>query len=224
MPVFANGGTRSRATTSSARTSPRASRRANGRGVSGATAPRIVACASSSAITPTGVPHRPTRGDVLAQPLTEGRSEVTAVERELDVRAQEIDLLTDVVSTAPAMAAEHALVLEQHGDRVGELQLAAAPRHDEVERGEDLGREHVATDDRQVRRRLVARRLLDDATDLDDAVGQSGSGPRRTRHRFDAAVRRDLVRRDFRERDTRPALLLVYVEHQAQQRTVIDHE
>src|SRR5438477_8684960 len=196
MPVFANGGTRSRATTSSARTSPRASRRANERGGSGATASRIVACASSSSITPTEVSHRPTRGDIFAQPLTESRSEITAVERELDVRAQKIDLLTDVVSTAPALGPEHALVLEQHGDRIGELQLAAAPRHDLVERGEDLGGEHVATDDRQVRRRLVARRLLDDPTDLDDAVGQSGAGPRRAWHRFDAAVRRDLLRRD----------------------------
>src|SRR5260221_11615375 len=111
MPVLANGGTGSLATTFSARTSPRQSRRANERGASGAIASRIVAWASASGITPTAVSHRPTSGDVLAQPVTEGRPEIAAVERELDVRTKEIDLLTDVVSAATAIAGEHALVL-----------------------------------------------------------------------------------------------------------------
>src|ERR1700687_4441557 len=99
MPVLANGGTGSRAAHFCASTSPRATRRANERGANGVTASRIVDCAASSGITPRGVSHGPTIGDVRAQPFAEGRPEVGAVERDLDVCAQEVALLTDVVST-----------------------------------------------------------------------------------------------------------------------------
>ena len=39
-----------------------------------------------------------------------------------------------------------------------------------VEGVEDLGREHVAAHDRQVRRRLLGRRLLDEAVDPHEAA------------------------------------------------------
>src|SRR6476659_3696282 len=119
MPVFAKGGTFSVATTSSASTRPRASRVAKRRGASTATGSRIVDCASASEITPLRVSHRPAVGDVRAQPFAERRTEIAAVERELDVRAQEVELRPDVVATAPAVAAEHTLIFEQHRDRVG---------------------------------------------------------------------------------------------------------
>ena len=87
--------------------------------------------------------------------------------------------------------AEHALLLEQQRDRVGELELAADAGLDAVEHVEDLGREHVAADHREVRRRLVARRLLDDAAhSTTPSTGSLG---------LDAAVRRDLVGRHFRD-------------------------
>src|SRR5262245_9718414 len=133
MPVFANGGTGSPATMSCARTRPRAASRLYGTGASTPTASRIAACASASEITPLGVSHRPARRDVGAQPFAEGRAEVGPVERELHVGSQEVDLLADVVTTAPARVAEHLLARDQQRDRVGELQLAAAAGLDEIE-------------------------------------------------------------------------------------------
>ena len=50
-------------------------------------------------------------------------------------------------------------------DRVGQLDLAALARRRPRERVEDRGREHVAADHREARRRVLGRRLLDDRRD-----------------------------------------------------------
>src|SRR5438034_3398918 len=215
IAVFANGGTISAAMTSRASTSPRASASATGRGSSGTTAPRMRLRASSSEIT--RALRQPASLDEVAHPFGQRRAEVFSVERELDVGVQEVELLPDVVAARTTTPREHSLLGEEQRDRVGELQLAALSRLDAVERVEDLGREHVAADHREVRGRDLSGRLLDDAANRHElAVGRAIG--------LDAAVRRDLVGRDLLHRDDRAPRLLVGREHRAAQRRVVDHE
>ena len=72
----------------------------------------------------------------------------------LERRLQVADLRAAVVAPSRQAHGEHALVREQRGDRVGELDLAARARHDLGQQLEDARREHVAPDDAEVRRRV----------------------------------------------------------------------
>ena len=148
---------------------------------------RMNRCASESGITRvyTTLLH------VLAQPFGELRAEIGSVECQLDVRAEEVELLADVVAAGVADVAVDRLRLEKQHHRVGELQLAPASGFDAIERVEDVGAEHVAPDDRQVRRRF-----------RDATASRPCAAPRQRRRRrfavgFDATVRRDLVGLDF---------------------------
>src|SRR5689334_7756622 len=122
MAVFGNGGTASGAVTCSARTSPRASRRSTSTGASGVTAPKIAAWTSARGITPTR--SREAIAHERAQVRGQLGSEVGPVEGDLDVGAEEVELLADVVATVREHAPEDRLLLDEQLDRVGELQLA----------------------------------------------------------------------------------------------------
>src|ERR1700674_3811137 len=102
MAVFANGGTISDAITSSARTSPRARPRANGRGASGATASRIRCWASCSEITTSHELGEASPTRELADPFGERGTEIGSVEGHFDVGSEIIDFLADVVAAAVA--------------------------------------------------------------------------------------------------------------------------
>ena len=143
--------------------------------------------------------------------------EVVAVERELDGRLQEVDLLAHVVAAVRADRAVHRLRLHEQRDRVGELELAACTRFDPIERVEDVGREEIAPAHREVRRRVLALRLLDDAAQLDEPVGRFAD-------RIRAAVRGDFLRRHLLQRDHRVPELLPRGDHRTQQHGVVDHE
>ena len=85
--------------------------------------------------------------------------------------------------------------------------------------GKDVGRQDVAADDREVRRRLFAARLLDEVV---DAV------TRRVRDRRlvdrDDAVARDVFHRHALDREHRPVHALVHVDHLLQRRRIrVDH-
>ena len=102
--MFANGGTISDAITSCASTSPRAAaERVTDRGGSGDTASRI-RCLRLGERDHGVMPHYrqqcPAGCDELADPFRERGAEIFPVERELDVGAQEVELLADVVAAA----------------------------------------------------------------------------------------------------------------------------
>ena len=176
MPVFANGGTGSAAITSCASTSPRASSSPTARGTSGCD--RVENLLLRVRERDHVRPRRATRSRNHA-PSSGPRSSRSSASSML---ARRKSSFCPTSKRPPrALVAEHGLFLEQQRDRIGELQLAATARLDAIEHVEDLGREHVATDDREVRRRLIARRLLDDAPDLEQTLARSWQPVRRTR-------------------------------------------
>ena len=80
------------------------------------------------------------------------------------------------MADAVDLAAVDRPLLQQRAQAVGQLDLAGAiALRRFLERREDVGRQDVAADDRQVRRRLVARRLLDQVADPVDARPQISS-------------------------------------------------
>jgi hypothetical protein len=100
-------------------------------------------------------------------------------------------------------------LLDQGGQGVGELDLPAPARRGPPQHLEDLRGQHVAADDRQAARRLVDRRLLDQAGDGDD-VGATGLDG-------DRAVLVDVLAADVEQRDDRAAVLGLHLEHLLQQ-------
>src|SRR6266513_3762162 len=159
MAVLAKGGTASPAITSRVVTRPSASRTGTVTGASGATAPRISRWTSASGITGRSGEAAPAYD--LDDHRLDVRRQVGPVERELEVGPQEVDLHAGVVAAVREPAPDDRLLLQQHADGVGELELAARARLDAVERVEDAGAEHVAADHCQVRRCVLRLRLLD---------------------------------------------------------------
>ena len=108
--------------------------------------------------------------------------------------------------------------LQQAAQAVGQLDLAGAIRllRGLLERGEDVGSENVAADDREVRRRFVTRRFLDQVADAIDAGTDL--------LRVDDSVRAHVLARHLLDREHRPVHLLEDVDHLAQRRRIrIDH-
>ena len=109
--------------TGSASTSPSASRSGDvDAAASGATAPRIAAWASASGIT-----TRPCRAPARRRNVGELGAEVGAVERELDVGAQEVELLPDVVAAVGEHAAEHRLCVSS-SSAIASVSCSSPPR------------------------------------------------------------------------------------------------
>src|SRR5215212_6458032 len=116
MAVFGKGGTASGAVTCSASTRPSASRRPTSIGSSRGTAPKIAACTSASGISgtePTRLTSRQLVAHQRAQVVGELGSEIGPREGELDVGAEEVELLADVVATVREHAAEHRLRFDE---------------------------------------------------------------------------------------------------------------
>ena len=146
------------------------------------------------------------RHDAL-QVLREFLPDVFTFQAELNVGLDEIELVPDVVAFAGEAQPVHPAVGE-HGDhRVGQLDLTVLARLGLRDVIEDRGVEDIAARDREVGRRFVDLRLLDQLIDFNDAVALAlAAGD---------AVARDLVRFHFFEGDDGLALLFVDVEHLA---------
>src|SRR5699024_8552904 len=91
--------------------------------------------------------------------------------------------------------AENGLIGEKLRDRVGQLDLTTDTGFGHLDLVEDLGCEHVASHDREVRRRRIRRRFLDDVENSYEAIA----------HLFwnRTAVPRNLVFRNFHEAEDR---------------------
>src|SRR5690242_19117889 len=151
-------------------------------------------------------PAPPPRLDVeRAQVLPELGTGVRPRERELDGRLEPAHRGAGVIAVALERVAEHALLVHQRLDGVGELDLAARAALRLLELLEDLGRQHVAPDHREVRRRVLGLRLLHQVRDAVRAVAALDRLAR------DDAVAAGLLARDLGDGDHRPVVLLVRV-------------
>src|SRR5262249_52468478 len=214
IALLANGGTASRAMTSSAVTRPTASLSGSVDRASAATAPRISRWTSASGITPPSAQAAPAQD--VEEHRRDVRSQVGAIERELEVRPQEVDLHAGVVPAVHEAPSQHGLLPEQHADGVGELELATGTGLDAVEGLEDARTEDVATDDGEVGGRVLRLRLLHHRPQPEH-VAVDGTALRRT-------VRGDLVRLHLEQRDHRRLLAIVDLDHAAEQGGVVDHD
>src|SRR3954454_23318424 len=97
------------------------------------------------------------------QIIPERGTEVGARERDLARSAEPARRRPGVVASPLEFVAEALLLLQERGDPVGPLDLAVGATLGLLELVEDLRRQHVAADDRQVRRRGTRGRLLDES-------------------------------------------------------------
>ena len=108
---------------------------------------------------------------------------------------------------------------EQLAQTVGQLDLPGPVALDRGQRGKDVGRQNVAADNRQVGRRFVARRFLDQIAHPIDAVAEL-----RRRVDVDHAVARDVFGLDAFDGEHRPADALEHVDHLLDRRRLrVDH-
>src|SRR5690606_7774406 len=158
----------------------------------------------------------------LAQPRDELRPQVGTFRRELDDGAQVLELVAGVVAASaeldavdgPALVGGH---VGEGAQRVGQLDLAAAPRRGLLQDVEHRGVADVAANDDPVAGRLVGRGLLDQVGDPDDVVLVRRLDGR-------AAVRRHLVGLDLHQRDHAAAVPVPHLDHALQQLVAgVDH-
>src|SRR5579864_9003913 len=97
-------------------------------------------------------------------------AEIVAAQRKLDSGFQESELVAGVVARAFKTITINRPVAKQMLQAVGELDFASAPRFDRFEGLENLGCEHVAADNSQVRRRFRRLRLLHHVANPEQAV------------------------------------------------------
>src|SRR5438094_743519 len=133
-----------------------------------------------------------------------GVAQVGPRERKLDGRLEEAELVARVEALALERDRVHRTAGAQPPEGVGELDLAARVRRRVDEDAEDVRRQHVASDDREVGRRLVRPRLLDEVEDLVHVGGDLARG--------DHAVLRQALPRDALDGEHRPGVALEHGE------------
>src|SRR5580765_7436232 len=105
------------------------------------------------------------RSLAFLQVAREVAADLGMTQAELDLRLHVAELRAAVVALARQAHREHALVFEQRGNAVGELDLAARAGRDLRQHLEDARRQNVAADHAEIGRRRRGLRLLDDAVD-----------------------------------------------------------
>ncbi len=141
---------------------------------------------------------------------------VGALQRVGDLRLQEADLVTAVEPLTFVAQPMERLLTDQLRHAVGELDLVAGAALHACEVGDHLGHQHVAADDRQVRRRVLRRRLFHQAEHLDQpSIVLAGAQD---------AVAVGLIARHLGHRDHVAAGVAVDVGKLAQARRVRQHK
>src|SRR5213592_5136136 len=133
-----------------------------------------------------------------------GVAQVGPRERKLDGRLEEAELVARVEALALERDRVHRTAGAQRPEGVGQLDLAARVRRRVDEDAEDVRRQHVASDDREVGRRLVRPRLLDEVEDLVHVGGDLARG--------DHAVLRQALPRDALDGEHGLVVALEHVE------------
>src|SRR5215510_847501 len=136
-----------------------------------------------------GASNCPTRRSALErqalQVRAKGVREVRARQREVDGGLEETQLLTRVVASALEFHGVDGAPAAQRAQAVGELDLAARVGGCFREDGEEIGGEHVAADDCEIRGRVLRIWLLHEIDHLEDVAPESA--------RHDDAVAADLL-------------------------------
>src|SRR5215212_4449368 len=83
--------------------------------------------------------------DEVDEPAAHVLADVVAVDRELDGRADRVELVADVVAPALEHVGVHRLLLREHVEGIGELDLAADAGLERLQHAENLGGEDVAS-------------------------------------------------------------------------------
>ena len=109
-----------------------------------------------SHLAPAAPPRLLFGGPTLRQVRPEGLYEVLSLQRELDHRLQESELVAGVVADAINLVGVERPALQQRAQTVGQLNLAGRVALGRRERLEDVGRQDVAADDGEVGGRLFA--------------------------------------------------------------------
>src|SRR5439155_15737465 len=104
------------------------------------------------------------------QVLAKGADQVRALERKLHGGLQEAELVAGVVPDPLEAIAVELAPLPQGAQAVGELDLASLVAGSALQAVEDVGGEDVTPDDREVARRRLRPRLLDQVADPVDAA------------------------------------------------------
>src|SRR5215510_3143061 len=151
--------------------------------------------------------RRATRSRTLPRrkPVVERLTDLCVLASQRDRGLKVAELRAAVVAGAAEPVREHAFLLEERADRIGELDLAASAGSDPVELREDPRGEDVAADHREVRRRLLRARLLHDRLDRLQPIVD----PRRL---HDAVVH-GLVVRHLLDAEDRAPLAPEYLHH-----------
>src|SRR6185312_13135429 len=101
---------------------------------------------------------------------------VGPAERHGDIRLEKTQPVAAIITPAGVAHRVERLAADHPGERIGELDLAARAGLVPVEMVEYLGLQHVAADQRPVRRRFRGVGLLDQSGDLGEAVLLSPDG------------------------------------------------
>src|SRR2546422_10539659 len=133
-----------------------------------------------------------------------GVCQVGPGERELDGRLEEAELVARVEALAVERDRVHRAAGAQRPQRVGELDFAPRVRLRVGKDAKEVRRQHVASDDREVGRRLVRPRLLDEVEDLVHGGGDLTRG--------DHAVLRQALPRDALDGEHGLVVALEHVE------------
>src|ERR1035437_1575811 len=153
------------------------------------------------------------------QVLSERTPDVLSLERQLYRRFEPAHRGSGIVSHAVEGVAIYVLLLHERLDRVRQLDLAARTARRLLELLEDVRSNHVAADNRQIGRRILRFRLLDQTGQLVQ--------PRIARARNFAgndAVPTRLFARHFHDRHDRAMSLLVGVDQLADARALPNHD
>src|SRR3954453_1532357 len=104
--------------------------------------------------------------DLLAEAVTQVGAEVVAdhgiLQRQIDHRRQPSQRCPGVISTGRAQHSGEGAVRRLDAQRVGQLDLPTGAGLHPFDLLEDVGRQHIATDDDEIARSIVDRRLLDE--------------------------------------------------------------
>ena len=140
-------------------------------------------------------------------------TEIWPSQRKIHDGLEIAELVARVVARSVDLICEDLPLLQEPAESVRQLNFSRPITRGVAQRREDVGRQKVAADDRQIRRCVLAPRFFDEILDRVDPVAESDGGID-----LDDAVVRDLVVRHALDGEHRASDLLEYLNHLLQRR------